>query len=219
MAAVQRAVAGAAKRRPSIHDDFESREEVILKTAIDEFCTTGYDATSINSIAGAVGISAGLLYKHFESKEHLLYRAIAYRYSRDIDAFIRGIEKIDEPWQKLRTFIQMHLQSWKTTPEFNLLFFHETRRPAHKYSGMVGEHARRYVRCLETILADGIASGEFSPDINVRFIRDFMIGGLDHSVWWSAATDRPIDVEGLTDQTMAYLLPNILVQQPKGKRE
>lgn len=201
-----------SKRQGSIHDDFASREEAILKAALGEFCSTGYAATSINSIAASVGVSAGLLYKHFDSKEHLLYEAIALQYSEDINRLIKDIERVEGAWQKLRRFVTLHLCSWRDTPDFNLLFFHETRRPTHKYSGIVREHARTYVRCLEDVLKNGIKSGEFSPDISVRFIRDFLIGGLDHSVWSSAATGRPINVEALTDQAMAYLLPNILAR-------
>ena len=200
----------APKRQSSIHDDFASRQNAILTAALGEFCSAGYAATSINSIASSVGVSAGLLYKHFDSKEHLLYEAIAFQYSEDIQKLINEVSQVEGAWKKLRLFVRLHLSSWRDTPDFNLLFFHETRRPTHKYSRIVREHARIYVRCLEDILEEGIKSGDFSPNISVRFIRDFLIGGLDHSVWASAATGRRIDVDALSDQAMAYLLPNIL---------
>ena len=200
-------------KRDPIHDDFATREETILKAALAEFCSAGYEATSINSIAASVGVSAGLLYKHFDSKEHLLYQAIAFQYRKDVAGFIARIGEVDGALPKLRKFIGMHLSSWRDTPNFNLLFFHETRRPVHQYSAIVQEHSRTYVHCLETILEDGIKSGEFASHINVRFIRDFLIGGLDHSVWWPAATGRPIDVEGLTEQAMAHFVPSLLASR------
>ncbi len=56
-------------RRSSQPDDFEERTRVILAAALKEFSKVGYDAASINSIAAAAGISDGLIYKHFESKD------------------------------------------------------------------------------------------------------------------------------------------------------
>ena len=212
----QRVRRASPRRHSSIHDDFATREEAILKAALLEFCSAGYEATSINSIAASVGVSAGLLYKHFDSKEHLLYEAIAFRYRKDIGEFIATIAGIDGSLPKLRKFIEMHLSSWRDTPDFNLLFFHETRRPIHKYSSIVQEHARTYVRCLENILEEGVSTGAFAHDINIRFVRDFLIGGLDHSVWWSAATGRPIDVEALTDQAMAHFVPSLLAGNGRG---
>jgi AcrR family transcriptional regulator len=199
-----------APRPANLHDDFEARGLAILDAALREFCDKGYSAVSIGSIAASVGISDGLIYKHFESKEHLLYEAIAWAYAEVAANIVSEVAKADSPRDRLRRFVELHLESWRDTPAFNLLYFHETRRPPHKYSAIVSQQSRKFVRCLEGILRDGVASGDFDPGLNVRFIRDFVIGGIDHAVWWSAARGRRIDVQALTDQAMRYVLPAIL---------
>lgn len=54
----------------------QSREmttkEKILAVSIDLFAENGFDAVSMREIAGAVGIKASSLYKHYESKEAIL---------------------------------------------------------------------------------------------------------------------------------------------------
>jgi len=50
----------------------ENRRQVIMQTALILFSREGYHSTSIAGIAKAAGISKGLLYNYFESKEELL---------------------------------------------------------------------------------------------------------------------------------------------------
>ena len=45
----------------------------LLQAALELFATRGYAATSVDAIADAAGVSAGLLYYHFDSKPALLH--------------------------------------------------------------------------------------------------------------------------------------------------
>ena len=59
----------------------EIREEkiaLIMDTALEHFANEGYYATTINHIAKHAGISKGLMYNYFESKEALL-KAIIHK--------------------------------------------------------------------------------------------------------------------------------------------
>lgn len=50
----------------------ESRKAQILDTALELFAEDGYHLSSISKIASKAGISKGLLYNYFESKEDVL---------------------------------------------------------------------------------------------------------------------------------------------------
>jgi len=50
----------------------QEKREIILDTALEVFATHGYHGSSISTIAKHAGISKGLLYNYFESKEELL---------------------------------------------------------------------------------------------------------------------------------------------------
>ena len=50
----------------------ETRKNEIMDTALELFATEGFDKTSISSIASKAGISKGLLYNYFDSKEELI---------------------------------------------------------------------------------------------------------------------------------------------------
>ncbi|WP_329204686.1 TetR/AcrR family transcriptional regulator [Streptomyces sp. NBC_00683] len=57
---------GSPTRRP------RNRRALILAAAMDRFRETGYQATGMEDIASAVGITAGGLYRHFRGKQELL---------------------------------------------------------------------------------------------------------------------------------------------------
>lgn len=54
----------------------EASKEKILEAALNLFGTNGYEATSIMDIAKKAGVSKGLMYHYFGSKEHLLKEMI-----------------------------------------------------------------------------------------------------------------------------------------------
>lgn len=58
----------------------ERTRQLILNTALDLFAGQGYEATTMREIAGAAGVSLGLTYRYFQSKESLvlaLYQQMA----------------------------------------------------------------------------------------------------------------------------------------------
>jgi AcrR family transcriptional regulator len=50
----------------------EEKKNLIMKAALEQFSEIGFEATTINHIARRAGISKGLMYNYFKSKEDLL---------------------------------------------------------------------------------------------------------------------------------------------------
>ena len=57
----------------------EKRRLVLLDTAISKFAEGGFAKTTVKDIAASAGISSGLLYHYFPSKEKLLEAAVEKR--------------------------------------------------------------------------------------------------------------------------------------------
>ena len=55
----------------------EKRQNEILEIAIEEFSSKGYNNANINIIAKNAGISIGLMYKYFATKEDLFLTCIS----------------------------------------------------------------------------------------------------------------------------------------------
>jgi AcrR family transcriptional regulator len=67
-----------SKRPNSRKVQAEERRLQILETALSVFASNGFKGTSIKDIAEAAGISQGLMYHYFSSKEDLLETTVAH---------------------------------------------------------------------------------------------------------------------------------------------
>lgn len=59
----------------------DARREQLLDVALDLFATQGFDATSTQQIATAAGVTQGLVFHYFGSKEGLLRAVLSTRHS------------------------------------------------------------------------------------------------------------------------------------------
>ncbi len=82
-----------------------SRKEKILIAALELFANKGYERSSTQSIAKNAGVSEGLIFRHFGSKEGLL-TAITSEFDARLEEKIQPILLAKEPKKVLRTLIQ-----------------------------------------------------------------------------------------------------------------
>src|SRR6516165_6009856 len=74
----------------------EARKKSILKAARRAFSETGdVNGTTIKVIAQHSGISEGVIYRHFESKEQLFFEAVVEPLEEAVDELVAAAEVID----------------------------------------------------------------------------------------------------------------------------
>ena len=69
----------------------QKRREQIILTALETFAKRGYHRTSVSEIAKAAGISKGLMYNYFDSKEDLLITVLEYVLQQAMDTIFNSI--------------------------------------------------------------------------------------------------------------------------------
>jgi AcrR family transcriptional regulator len=77
----------------------------LLKSALELFASRGYAATSVDAIADAAGVSAGLLYHHFESKSAVL-NAIFEQSLTDVQATFAAADQETNPADRLPALLR-----------------------------------------------------------------------------------------------------------------
>ena len=93
----------------------------IYRAAAEIICEKGYDATSMNDIAEAVGITKAGLYHHISGKKDLLFRIMRFGLDSLEEEVITPARDISDPEQRLRTIIinHVHLITSRSTPQGN----------------------------------------------------------------------------------------------------
>ena len=116
---------------PRTKEQFEEirqkSSENIEKIALELFAVKGYHATSISQIAEKAGISKGLLYNYYKSKEHLLDSVIMKVYD-EIMRIVQMSENLPAEKQIEQMIIQTidHLEKNITFWRLYLFLIHQS---------------------------------------------------------------------------------------------
>ncbi|MCQ2486520.1 MAG: TetR/AcrR family transcriptional regulator [Clostridia bacterium] len=95
--------------KPAFERADPERQRVVIETGIDQFAQFGFENANINVIAKKAGISIGLMYKYFETKEDLFItcmNASIEALKETLDAVVNSNDKILERGEKLIRHIQ-----------------------------------------------------------------------------------------------------------------
>lgn len=106
----------------------KERQEMLKATALKLFSTNGYQATSISTIAKEAGISKGLMYNYFESKEELLI-SLFEDYFRLLGTLLNPNDDNEISNEEMESFVELLTQSLREKHEYWLLFFQLSMQP------------------------------------------------------------------------------------------
>jgi AcrR family transcriptional regulator len=101
----------------------EARKKSILKAARRAFSETGdMNGTTIKAIAEHGGISEGVIYRHFESKDQLFYEAVVEPLREAVDMLVAAAAVVDRdepltPERQLQTLNGLYRQLISTFEE------------------------------------------------------------------------------------------------------
>lgn len=117
---------------PRTHQQFEemreSRRLLIMEAALQLFATEGYGHCSISKLASHAGISKGLMYNYFESKEALLATIIEHGLNDIMDLFDPDHDGVLES-DELVDFIRKVFAAMRNHQEYWILFISVILQP------------------------------------------------------------------------------------------
>jgi len=169
------------------------------------FSTKGYHAASMQDVADEVGILKGSLYHHFQSKDELLYlvvkEPIAELY-RELEAIVAS----DAPAaDRLDRAIHAHLQAFDRHYPHLFVYLRETQDLRQRFPDPTELSAKRYERFWQQILREGMKSGEFRPDLDVKVVSYGLLGMLNWLYKWYDPNGR-LGVNEVARQLVALAL-------------
>jgi len=106
----------------------DSRRLQILEAALKLFATEGYGHSSISMLAKQAGISKGLMYNYFESKEALLAALIDHGMAQYVDLFDPDHDGILES-EELVDFVGKVFAALREHQDFWIMFINVIMQP------------------------------------------------------------------------------------------
>ena len=171
------------RKKTSQSSDLSPRE-AIANAAVRLFGSRGYNGTTMRDLAQEVGLLAGSLYAHIDSKETLLAEIVQSGFEVFLTMARRLATSSDTPEVKLRAAIVAHMVLVAENPERTLMILHQWRFLSDPNRQKAIAMRRTYAQTFMKIVDDGKTSGAFSPELNTRIAVFALLGALNWTPEW-----------------------------------
>ncbi|MFT5726335.1 MAG: AcrR family transcriptional regulator [Desulforhopalus sp.] len=154
-----------------LNQDVKNRLEIAV---MEVFSTSDFHKASIRDIADSAGVSFTTIYKHFGSKEHLLFAFVNIwmeRLTDRIEDHLKGIEDLKE---KLRKVFWLHLDFYERHEKLGRILF--ITLPMKTWMVDESFDQKRRVRLIIDVFKDGQRQGVINPNIRAGSLLDFLLG-------------------------------------------
>ncbi len=133
---------------------YDQKLEHILRTAARIFAEKSYHSTSMRDISRATGVSLAGLYHYCKSKEELLFLIQDHCFGRVLERLEQRTKGIDDPFERLRIFIDNHLSFFAANMAEMKVLSHEAESLAGDLHKHVSTKKERYARVARKILRE-----------------------------------------------------------------
>jgi AcrR family transcriptional regulator len=174
------------------------RGEQVYAAALRLFREKGYHATSMQDIAGAVGLYKGSLYHYIGGKQDLLVQV----FERAMSTLIAEVEGIAAdsslaPSTQVRLIVAAHVEAVSSNLDALTVYLHEWRALAGDALGTVQAQSERYTMLVSEIVGRGVTLGEFDAT-DVRIATLGLLGMCNWVCQWYRPGGRlsPTEIAG-----------------------
>jgi AcrR family transcriptional regulator len=198
----------------------EDRPAEITAAAMDAFAERGYDGTTVSEVAHRAGISKGLLYLYFKTKEDLFKSVVQSFISPKVAALEKAVESSDLgaeaflrgpfldfakklPRSRARFLVRMMIAEGHKHPDLSRWYWEN-----------VVSHG---LGALASLIARGVRNGEFRPSALDRFPH-VLLSPVIFSVVWTLVfqAHHKLDTDSLIESHIDMMLSAIRANTASG---
>jgi AcrR family transcriptional regulator len=144
----------AIRNSKSDSSPYDQKLELILRAAARIFAEKSYHSTSMRDISRTTGVSLAGLYHYCKSKEELLFLIQDHCFARLLEQLEARVEGTNDPFEKLRIFIDNHLSFFAANMSEMKVLSHEAESLAGDLHRHVSTRKRQYTRAARRVLTE-----------------------------------------------------------------
>jgi AcrR family transcriptional regulator len=140
----------------------EVRREELLEATLDVVTRLGLAATRVADVASVLGVSPGLVFYHFGTKDALVAEAFAHAVQRDLDRIDAALARGGDPLVRLRRVLTLYgptgsAQGWQLWIDAWSL---AQREPVIR--SVLRTMDRRWCAAMRAVVEEGVAEDLFA---------------------------------------------------------
>lgn len=157
----------------------------LVDAALHLFGLHGYDATTVNAIVEAAGVSKGAFYHYFERKDDVLFLI----HDEFIDHVLVHAVSIAQDQERtaeerLRLLIVDLVNAIATYRDHVTVFFQEQRVFDDDKRARITQKEERYVQILRDLIQEGTTAGIFRRDLDTVVVKFGILGMVNWTYKW-----------------------------------
>ncbi len=199
----------------------QEKLERILAAAADFFAERGFANTTVEAIAQRAGVSKGLVYVHFPSKEALLEAVLGKSTTAWFEVSVRaafgGHKTVPE---MLADSLRASIEYARQDPVLRRILAQDPQVLLKRAKGEPEPASDAHIRALRGILAHGVQLGQLRKDMDVeRTAQAFalMHGALIREIFVFPRLARGGDGQDLVEAAIDMMLSGLVIR-PNDKK-
>ena len=145
----------------------------ILTSAIKEFAQHGYEAGSLNTISQAGGISKGIIYHYFDSKDDLYLSCIETCF-RNLTAYLSehlANHNGEKPIEQIMHYFDIRMDFFRQQPDFARLFCEAVVMPPTELKQAICDRKSDFDQFNQKLLRHMLKQEALRPDVTEEELR------------------------------------------------
>jgi AcrR family transcriptional regulator len=176
----------------------DSSQEIFsrLETAVLEiFSNSDFHKANIREVAKMAGVSFSTIYKHYGSKERLLFAFVDIWLGKLTDRIVDHLQGIEDLKEKLRKVFWLQIDYYERNPGLGRILFMTV--PMKTWMADETFKQKKMIGMFLDVLKQGQREGILNPHVKAGILLDMMMGTVQRSfVMWVSRGQK----ESLVDQ-------------------
>lgn len=128
------------------------------------------------------------------------------RLGRLIGKFEASVRASETAEAALRILCELHFAELERHPLLAHVTQIELRQSALELRKEIGKTLKPYLHLIESVLLEGMASGAFRPELDVKLSRQLIFGAMDEAVSSWLLSDRKYSLSAQVEGTVDFFL-------------
>lgn len=141
----------------------------IMDSALAEFSSRGYGASSINTICTAQNLSKGIVYHYFETKDALYLACVDECFHRLTEYIQNNISDTDTSIEnQLKNYFRLRTSFFRESPVYRRIFCEAVISPPSHLSTAIQTSKQKFDQLNIQILRNLLSSASLRPDMSIE---------------------------------------------------
>ncbi|MCG8400900.1 MAG: TetR family transcriptional regulator [Firmicutes bacterium] len=151
----------------------------IIEAAVKVIAENGYHNSQVSKIAREAGVADGTIYLYFQNKEDVLVSLFRVKMGDFTAGARQELKHLENPHEKLAKLISLHFTMLEANRNLALVMQIQLRQSDAVIRKGIAAPLKDYLKIIEEIISQGMHTGSFREDVNLKLARHMVFGTMD----------------------------------------